>query len=274
MNVLYGALASLFIGASDLWGSRASSRSGPLATSFVAFVAGGVSLTIIAALADHQPSGGDLLLGAVSGLGAALGLSSLYAGYARSSVAITAPVTAVTTAVIPLAVDLVRGDVPAPLAWAGIAIGLSGLLLATWAPHTDHLAVGIRYGVAGGVGFAFAILVLAETSADAGLWPVVPQRCVSAIVAALVAVRLRQPLLPRREDLTAPAGAGILGGLGIGSITLGIQRGSTTPVAVAGSFYPAVTIALRWLLDGDQLSWHQVVGLAAALAGVILIAVA
>ncbi|NOX31850.1 MAG: hypothetical protein GXP35_17665, partial [Actinobacteria bacterium] len=67
MSVLLGALGSLLIGTSDLFGRRSSGQSSPMATVLVsfgvgAFVAGGLAVTL-----GHSPRLVDLGLGAASG---------------------------------------------------------------------------------------------------------------------------------------------------------------------------------------------------------------
>ncbi len=274
MNALYGVLGSLLIGASDFFGSRSSDRSGSLATVTVAFWVGASFLALLALAGRYELSQETIVLGALSGIGIALGLWSIYAGFSASSVAVVAPVAAVVSAIGPVVADVVRGDPPTTLAVTGSAIGLSGLLIATWGPHGRHIVIGLVYGVVAGIGFAFALLSVAETDVEAGLWPVVPQRIVSGVIVSVVALGLRRPLLPARGSRLVPAVGGLFGSAGVGAIAIGTQRGSITPVAVAGSFYPVVTIVLRWLFDGEALTSRQVTGLTLALAGIVLITLA
>jgi drug/metabolite transporter (DMT)-like permease len=271
MNALFGVLGSLLIGASDFFGSRSSERSGSLATVTVAFWVGAAFLAVLSVIGRYELSTGTLALGAVSGVGIALGLWSIYAGFSASSVAVVAPVAAVVSAVGPVVADVAQGDPPSRAAVAGSVIGLSGLLIATWGPHGRNVGIGLVYGVVAGIGFALALVSVAETDVEAGLWPVVPQRVVSGLIVSCVAIVLRRPLLPKRGSRLVPAVGGAFGSAGVGAIAIGTQRGAITPVAVAGSFYPVVTIVLRWLFDGEALTRRQVAGLTLAVSGIVLI---
>jgi drug/metabolite transporter (DMT)-like permease len=271
MNALYGVLGSLLIGASDFFGSRSSDRSGSLATVTVAFWVGASFLALLSLAGGYELSNDTIALGALSGVGIALGLWSIYAGFSASSVAVVAPVAAVVSAVGPVVADVVRGDPPTTLAVIGSAVGLSGLVIATWGPHGRTVGIGLVYGVVAGLGFALALLAVAETDVDAGLWPVVPQRVVAGLIVSFVALVLRRPLLPAPGHRRIPAVGGLFGSAGVGAIAIGTQRGAITPVAVAGSFYPVVTIVLRWLFDGEALTRRQIAGLTLALAGIVLI---
>ena len=66
--------------------------------------------------------------------------------------------------------------------------------------------------------------------------------------------------------------AGVLGASGVASIVYGGQRGPVAPVIVAGSMYPAVAVGLAWLFMRQRLTRRQLIGLFAALVGVVLIA--
>ncbi len=115
--------------------------------------------------------------------------------------------------------------------------------------------------------------MLAQTSLDSGMWPAVSQRFVATalMLAATRALRIPQ-MLPRTLRLAGLIG-GIIGGAGMAALIAGLQRGPVGAVAVAGSLYPVVTIALAVLFDDDRLRWWQIIGITAVLTGTTLMTI-
>lgn len=268
--MLLGVAASLLIGLSDFFGRRCSDSSGPLATVNVAYWAGGTTALLGALVMADDFIGHDVLLGVASGPFIAVALWSVYKGFVASSTGVTAPVAAVALAAVPVLIDLVQGRTLGARIWLGIAVGLVALVATSWAP-AGNVAAGAGWGAFGGLAFATGVLITAETSEASGIWPAVGQRYTAGVLTTAVALAAAQDLLPRAGERRWAASSGIVGTIGIAALVVGTQRGDTTLVVVAGSFFPAVTIALSSLLDGEQMRWWQWIGLAGALAGVTLI---
>ena len=239
-----------------------------------AFVGGlGVSVVLVLVV-PSAITAADLLLGAASGVLIAIALSSMWHSLAVSSSAIASPIVAAFTALGPLGYGFATGERPTTAAAIGIAVAVAGLLLAVIVPQTvENIGAGIAYAILAGLAFAMAIVLLGWTSVDSGMWPAVTQRA-AAVAFMLMVTRARRipQILPRSLRLAGLA-SGIVGGLGMASFIAGVQRGPVGEVSVAGSLYPVVTIALAVIFDDDTLRWWQAVGLAAVLAGTILITI-
>lgn len=274
MPVLLGALASGLIGVSDYFGRYCSRRAQAMTSVGTAFV-GGLGITMVLVLVVPSAiTASDLLLGAVSGTLIAIALSSMWHSLAVSSSAIASPIVAAFTALGPLGYGFATGERPTTAAVIGIAVAVTGLLLAVIVPQTvENIGAGIAYAVLGGIAFSAAIVLLGQTSVDSGMWPAVTQRA-AAVVFMLAVTRARRipQILPRSLRLAGLAG-GIVGGLGMASFIAGVQRGPVGEVSVAGSLYPVVTIALAVIFDDDTLRWWQAIGIAAVLAGTTLITI-
>jgi uncharacterized membrane protein len=83
--------------------------------------------------------------------------------------------------------------------------------------------------------------------------------------------------LPFKPSISAPLGLLVLGGMldvaGNLFFLLAIQSGRLDVAAVLGSFYPAVTAILAWLITREHLARLQIIGLAAAILAIILITI-
>jgi drug/metabolite transporter (DMT)-like permease len=130
-----------------------------------------------------------------------------------------------------------------------------------------------------GLGFAGFFLGLDAAHAVGGAtwWPILVVRVagivVVAVAAAVLLARRRLPGLraPRRVwPLFVVAGSGDLGG---NLFFLAARGAGSLPVAVVvSSLYPVVTALLARFLVGERLTQPQLVGVAAAVVGVMLIA--
>lgn len=272
MPVLLGLLASVCIGTSDFLGARSAGRTTPLQTTTAAFLGGAITVALYSPFLG-SPSFRDLALGALSGVAAFVALTLLWWGYARSSIGVAAPVAAVLSTVLPVLVDAVRGRAPGPVGWAGVAVGALALVLTSWAPGSRGLRDGVVLGGLAGISFAAMFLIAVESSEDSGSWPVVGQRAAAFAIAVVVGVASGRR--PFADPVSARWGlvAGAFGATGVAAVVFGGQRGPLAPVVVAGSMYPVVAVTLAWLFLHQRLRPRQVVGLAAAIVGVSLIAV-
>lgn len=271
MQVALGLLASVLIGTSDFFGAKSSGRTTALQTTTVAFLGGAVATALVSPFLG-SPSIRDLGFGALSGVAAFAALTTLWFGYARSSVGVAAPVAAVVSTVLPVLWAAVGGDGPGVLGWSGVVVGIVALVLTSYAPGSRNLRDGIVLGALAGMWFATMFLLAVNTAEGAGTWPVVSQRSTAFVLAALVG--LMQGNRPIAADLVAVRWstiAGAFGACGVAAIVFGGQRGPIAPVIVAGSMYPAVVVALAWLFLGERLRRRQLVGIGAALIGVALI---
>ena len=274
MPVLLGVLASVFIGVSDYYGRYCARRAHAMTSVGTAFIGGlgvtGVLLYFVPSTIGYEA----LVLGAVSGALMAVALSAMWHSMAISSAAVASPIVAAFTALGPLVYGLATGERPSRIVAAGIALAIVGLLAAVIVPDLGgRLRAGIAFAVLAGACFAVATVLLARTSLDSGMWPAVSQRLVATVLMLVATRAMRIPqILPRSLRLPGFIG-GVMGGAGIATLIAGLQRGPVGEVAVAGSLYPIVTIALAVLFDEDRLRWWQVIGITAALAGTTLMTI-
>ncbi|MGZ4590240.1 MAG: EamA family transporter, partial [Actinomycetes bacterium] len=132
------------------------------------------------------------------------------------------------------------------------------------------------------VGFGLALLFIAEGSQTSTLMTLVAMRATSVTV---VAVGLAVVVGRSRRTSTSPGlhldrqqlGLVTLVGLGdvAANLTFGMAstRGLVSVVAVLGSLYPVVTVLLARVVHAERLGRAQTIGVASALAGVVLIGV-
>ncbi len=272
MGVVFGLLAALCIGLSDLFGRRVVHRTGPISAAVpmqaLALVTSGATLVFIAS----QWSARDLIIGLFSGIGLGAGLGCYYAGLNRASSALVAPPVATLSAVVPLAYSVLRGSTPSVLAWLGTAICLMGLVLITVGSRSSaSVAVGLLWGVLSGLGYGFGLSIVLEASDASGSWPAVSQRLAAFFLLLGIARRKGTAAVPPADLRLWAVLAGVMAGLSTVFYLLGVAVDETSAV-VAASLFPAVSVVVGRRIYGDEVRITQAVGVAVVILGVVGVA--
>lgn len=218
----------------------------------------------------------DLVWGALSGIAGAAGLMLLYRGLAFGSMSLVAPVAAVGAAVVPVLYGFWVGDRPGLAASVGATIGLVGVWLIS---GDDGGAVGPRWrapglaeAAASGIGFGLFFILIANTSDESGLLPLVAARVTSISILVVVVRSLRGTIRIRRTAVKPMAGAGLLDITANALFLLAARAGSLPIAAVLSSLYPASTVLLAWGVLGERINQKRASGLIAVGVGISLIA--
>lgn len=275
MGVLLGGLSSLLYGVGDFLGGEGAKR---VSAATVVVWAGVVSFPLIAVAAFTlggvtRPA--DLWLGAAGGTAGAFGLVALFAGLGRGQAAAVAPAAAAFSGVFPVLVALLAGDELAVATWVGVAIAIPAIVLCSWVADPGEVPLGgVFYGLAAGLGFGVYTVLLDQTSEASGLFPLIPARAATMTAVAMAGLF---GLWKVTGASTAPKGIvlgnGVLDVSGNVALLLALRAGSLAPVAVAASFYPAVTVLMARIVNSEPLRLRQVVGLVLTLAALAAIAV-
>jgi drug/metabolite transporter (DMT)-like permease len=217
--------------------------------------------------------------GAAAGLTGGIGVALLYRALAIGSMAIVAPITAVCAVTVPVATAIAFGERPTAGPTAGIALALVAIVLVSQQTMAQDKAgtaararsSGIGIALASGVAIGFFFLALAQTSADAGMWPLVAARGMSFFVFAALALVTRRPVrVPANVAALAIAG-GVLDMLANLLYLVATRYGPLSIVVTLSSLYPASTILLARTVLGERLNAIQTAGIVCALAAVLLI---
>lgn len=275
MGILLGAIAAILFGSSDVFAARGSRTDRAIAVTRTALLVSLLFTPLFLALKPFDLSGTDWLYSGLSGVFNGAALLGLYMGYTKAPIGVVAPLAAVLTAMVPVVIDLLRGNGLTPLGGIGVALGLFAVMLSTYVPGgRGSIRAALVIGSLAGVGFGLAFSLLDLTRDAAGLAPVPLQR-----LSGLLFLTLVHPFLKARWVITSgPARkfaicGGLLAGLAMGALQLGYRFGEAGPVSVAASQFAAVTVLLSALVNRDKLYWWQGVGLALASVGVALMAI-
>ena len=279
MFVTLALASAAFYGAADFLGGIASKRADSVVVTFVAQAAGLVLLALLLpVLPSSSPVRGDYVWGVAAGVAGSAGVALLYRALAIGTMSIVAPITAVCAAAVPVLVALALGERPGILAGMGIVLTAVAITLLSRGQSSDTSARAKRWATTSvgmalisGVAVGLFFLCLAQTSDDAGLWPLIAGRSVSVPLFGLMAARKPQSVrLELRVAMTA-VGCGTVDMLANALYLIATRYGPLSLVATLASLYPASTVLLARLTLGERLSGSQALGVACALVAVALI---
>ena len=282
MSALLALLSSCLWGVSDFLGGTASRR---LPVPSVLVLSQLTALLLLAPLAvatgalDTPRS--YVLPAAIAGAVIMAALGMFFRALSIGTMGVVAPVAALGVAV-PVVVGLARGESPSGWQLAGIVVAVLGVVLASGPELSGDGAGGAQaLLLAGGaaVGFGAVLLLVAQASEGergAVVMTLLTMRITSVAlltVGLLVLVRRRGwDLAVTRQDLPVLVLIGIADASANGTYAIASRSSLVSVASVLASLYPVVTVVLAYRVHGERLRRVQVGGVAASLAGVVLIA--
>lgn len=273
MSAAFALLASALWGTSDFFGGTLSRRLPTLTVIFVSQLAALVVFAFVVALPGvAHPVGAYLLWGIACGVVGPLALLAFYRALAVGRMGIVAPVAA-TGVMVPVLVGLTSGERPGVGPLVGIAVAVVGVVLAAGPETRLGAPTSIVLAVAAAVAFGLFFTFFALGSAVDPIMTLVTQRAVNIVVVGGVLLATRRPLGVRAGHLPALALVGCADTAANLAYGVASQHSLVSVTAVLASLYPIVTALLAYRVHGERLRPVQMVGTAAAMAGVVLLAV-
>ena len=253
----------------------------------------------VAISAEPAPSAATLAIAAGAGLSLTVCLAAFFEAMVVGTIAIVAPISA-TGIFVPVAAGIAGGERPGAAQIVGILAATAGIVLASRKPSDRPSAPasrkpsdrpsapasrkpsdrpsapsGLALALLAALGGGLFFWLMAPASQHGAAWAVLVCRAVSAsMLVATVAIRR----LSLRPALRAPSAAPILASSllafsGIALYALATLHGQLAIVSVLGSLYPVVTLLLAYRVLGERVHGAQRLGVAAVVAGIVLLSV-
>jgi hypothetical protein len=186
-GLLFGLTAAVLLGISDLFAAKTAKYVPAITVARTAFAASTIIATGLLFTVSSTFTVRDTMISTVSGLLLGIALVTLYHGYKVASIGVIAPTSSVLLGLIPVLDGVRKGDRPSVIAWAGMAIGITAIGLATYQPGDKSKArLALVLGAGSGIGFGIAFALADYTSKKSGLSPVFIQRLAAgALLSAL-----------------------------------------------------------------------------------------
>jgi drug/metabolite transporter (DMT)-like permease len=180
---------ALVYGAADFLGGLAASRLRSILVTAVAAASGLVVLFAAYPLLGGEWRPADVVWGAVSGVIGVASIALLYACLAIGPMSILSPVTAVVSAIAPMAWGLATGESLAPIGYVGLAVALVAVVLIAVIPGQRTArpsARGLVMAVGAGLAIGAFLIVIDQTSRESGVVPLIMNRATNAVITAAI----------------------------------------------------------------------------------------
>jgi drug/metabolite transporter (DMT)-like permease len=276
-----GLLSAATWGGSDFAGGMGARRAPALLV-----VASGhifslfVLLVICRVMQVALPGSTQLFYAGLGGFEGSLALAIFYRALAMGAMGLTAALTGLLTALVPVLFSLTHEGLPTPLSAIGLVMGLAAIWLITHTPaakgdtpnraSTPRLA--LLLGALAGVGFGSQLILFKMASPGGILWAMTSARA-AGVVALLIVLAVMPPKAPWRGFWFVGIVAGALDTLGNLFYIQASRVGRLDVAALVCSLYPAGTILLAALVLRERPTRRQLTGIALALAAVGLLSV-
>ncbi|GAA1505913.1 DMT family transporter [Dactylosporangium maewongense] len=275
LSLVFAAVSALVWGAGDFAGGKASQRTDSFGIALVAELAG-IPLVVgwLIVTRPGLPAAADLTWGAAAGVVGVAGLVVFYRGLAGGAMSVVAPLTATTTAAVPLLLGLVLDRRPSALALCGAVLAVVAITLVSAGPTGGVTVPRGTIVAALGAGLLFGgyFTLIAQTSHASGMWPLLSGR-VAGVAGLLVAMRVMR--VPLRMDRTSVALASTAGAFDVTAnafYLVAVRGGMLSITAPIASLYPVSTVFLAMAVDRERMRPLQITGLGLAAAALVLTA--
>jgi drug/metabolite transporter (DMT)-like permease len=280
LSILFGLCAALGWGSGDFTGGLASRKTGAYRAVFYSEVAGLFLLFIMLGIwAEVFPNVGVWLPALIAGAIGTFGLMLLYHAMTQGLMSISAPVSSLLAAMLPVVVGMFSEGLTKTTTMLGFGFALAAVWLVSQSEggvkdilsHLSDLKMPILAGVCFGLYF-----ILMHESTDTGerIWPMIASRTGGTVMIAAYMLISRTSF--KVEDRSAWPFL-ILNGVFdiVGNIffILSGQAGRLDVASVLSSLFSGVTVMLAWIFLKERLTRGQWIGVASAMAAIALMTI-
>jgi len=278
LAILFGLSSALTWGAADFCGGLASRRSKAYQVVLFGEAIGLAILLVVAFLSGEKPlPWTSWMMCTIAGSIGVIGLLLFFQSMVKGQMSVTAPVSALTAALLPVIMGSILDGFPGALTFAGFGLAL----VAIWfISQPDGGSKNIRLRLAdlslpliAGLSFGVYLILFDRGSQTNLFWPLVASRLAGVVTMTLYTLFTHQSFLPPRTLWPLLVLNGILDITGNGLYILAGQAGRMDVAAVLVSLYPGSTVLLAGFILHERLNRAQVVGILAALAAIVLMTI-
>ena len=186
LTAVFSLTGALVYGAADFLGGLAAKRISAILVTAIGALSGLVVLAAAYPLLGGEWRTDDVLWGVLSGATGAVAISLLYASLAIGPMSILSPLTALVSAVVPMAWGLLVGaERLAAIGYWALGVALVAVVLVGFVPERGAVRPSLR-GIVMAIGSGTAIgafyIIISQTSDESGVVPLLINRVVNAAI--------------------------------------------------------------------------------------------
>ncbi len=278
--VVLAGVSGLVWGVGDFAGGKATQGAAALPVAWFSKLVSLPLLALYVVLTYVPIPVASLGWGALGGAIGIVGMILFYRALSAGAMTVVAPVTAVTSAAIPVVVGLAGGERPDGVRLVGVACALIAIALVSLAParpgevsKVTRRLIGLS--IASGASFALFFIFIAFAGdagrGEAGMWPIAAAQVSALATGGLLLGVLRPGGWPRGRSFRWALLAGPFDMTANALYLLATRHGDLSLVAPLAALYPVTTVILALVIDKERVRMLQVVGLVLALVALLLV---
>jgi len=216
--------------------------------------------------------GGDFIaLAVLSSLLFSVAYVVFYQGLEQGLVSIVSPLSAGYLVVTTILTAIFFDEVIGPIKWLLIFVILMGIVLTSASGKSGVAISGVWYGITAMMVSGVAFTLWKPMVVDVGPFlAVVSVRFLSTIFLGIYLTARRSFKMRFGKDaVVLVVSAAVLDSMGFVTFNLGIEFNPVSLIIPIAAAYPAVTVALAWVLLRERVTRIQIVGIATVLGAVI-----
>lgn len=272
--IAFGVASAVAWGAGDFSGGLATRRASVFRVTVLGHTVG-LSLLVALAFAVSEPLAPmvDLAWGGAAGVAGGIGGAALFRALAVGRMGVASPLTAVIAVAVSVLFGALVEGLPEAVHVVGFALAVVGIWFVARPEGSGARPQGIGLAIIGGLGFGGFFVLLDQAGANTVFWPLAAARATSLVLILGLALAAGREWRPQRTLLRLVPLAATLDIGGSAFFVLAAQVGRLDVAAVLSSLYPAATVLLARAVLREHVTRAQGIGIAAALAAILLIAV-
>lgn len=274
LSAACGISSAVAWGAGDFSGGLAARKSNEFTVVLFSQLIGSLFLVgLVLVSAEHIPPLKSLAFGVIGGVCGSLGLIALYRAFARGRMGVVAPVSAVTTAIMPIIFSFYYQGLPGNIQLIGFGLALAAVWLISHVKGDAGLSLEeMILPIMAGMGFGLYFIFIGVAARESVTWPLLSARGASLTVVFIFFMMKKNTGLPSRAHFPLIALTGILDAGGNAFFAVAAHLGRLDISATLSSLYPAITVLLAWTILKEKLVAQQWCGVVVAMVALICIA--
>jgi drug/metabolite transporter (DMT)-like permease len=280
LSILFGLCAALGWGAGDFTGGLASRKTGAYRAVFYSEVVGVFLLFIMLGIwREAFPNLGVWLPALIAGAVGTFGLMLLYHAMTQGLMSISAPVSSLLAAMLPVIVGMFSEGIPEGLTMLGFIFALAAVWLVSQSDggvrdvlsHLSDLKMPMLAGVCFGLYF---ILMHEATDTGERIWPMIASRSGGTVMIAAYMLITRTSF-EVKDSSAWPflVFNGVFDIAGNVFFILSGQAGRLDVASVLSSLFSGVTVMLAWIFLRERLTRGQWIGVVSAFVAIVLMTI-